>query len=78
MECVNELVGRHTGLLEQADECADFHFAMIWDDATHGAATHDDMAAALEGNHETESFQCSDDLGTGNDRKLRHEREPGR
>lgn len=64
MECINEFIGRHAGLLEQTDECPDFQLAVVWNDATHRTATHDNVATALADNHEAQTFQRPDSFGT--------------
>lgn len=77
MKCLDELIGRNAGLFEQADERASFQFAMIRHNASHRAAPHDDVAAALTGNHEAQMLQCADNLCTGSDGEFRHAPERG-
>lgn len=78
VKSINEFVGRHTSLFEQADESADFDFTVVWHNTPDGTSTHDNMAAALASDHKTEAFQCPDDFGTGNDGEFRHSLELGR
>lgn len=45
---------------------------MIRHDAAVGAAAHDNVTAALARDDETEAFQSSYGVATGDNRKLRH------
>lgn len=50
---------------------------MIGHNTSHWAAPHDDVAAALSGNHEAQMFQRADNLFARNDGKFRRAPEPG-
>ena len=69
VERPDEFLCRNTSLLEHASQGAGFQFAMIRNHASRGSATHDDMAAALARNHETQPFQRADSLRARDDRE---------
>jgi hypothetical protein len=61
-------------LPENARKRADLNFAVRWDNAAIGTATHDDVAAALSHDRKAEPLKPAHDLGARKPRKLRHRR----
>jgi hypothetical protein len=62
MKRLDELVRRHACLLEQTYQRADFDFLVIGNDTACRSATHDDVTAALTGNHKTQAHQCPNEF----------------
>lgn len=55
--CLQELIGRNPGLFEQADQGADFQLLMIGHDAAYQTTPHNDVAATLTRDNETQTLQ---------------------
>ncbi|BFU91174.1 MAG: hypothetical protein NTAFB01_23610 [Nitrospira sp.] len=66
--CIQELIGRNPGLFEQADQGADFQLSMIGHDAAYRTTPHNDVAAALTRDNETQTLQGLYGICAGNDR----------
>jgi len=52
--CLQELIGRNPGLFKQAHQGADFQFSVIGHDAAYRTMPHNDVAAALTRDNETQ------------------------
>jgi DNA-binding transcriptional MerR regulator len=72
LERFEKHVDAYTGLLQDAGERSNFHFAVVRDDATDVAPSHHDVTAALARDLETQSLQGVDNVPAAEVRQPRH------